>query len=135
MDPFEIMRHNLGRMFGYWPETELLPSDTAFTAEYPMDLREENGKIVVDMEAPGFKKDEIDVSVENGVLTVSAERKEEEPRGTSHLRERRYTRVERSVALPAAVDEEKVDATLRDGVLHLEMPQTEQQRRRRIAVR
>lgn len=134
-DPFETMRRDLARMFGYAPEMELPTGETALTAEYPMDVREEDGKILVDAEMPGFNKDEIDVSLDNGVLSISAERREEPTKGTSHLRERRYARVQRSVALPADVDEDKIEARLDNGVLHLEMPETSEQQGRKITVK
>lgn len=67
--------------------------------------------------------------------TIAAERKSEEPKGTKHLSERRYTRVERSFTLPSDVDESQIDAKLEKGVLHLEMPKTEQAKRKRIEVK
>jgi HSP20 family protein len=130
-DPFELMRRDLGRMFGYWPD---LGETTELTAEYPMDVREEDNKVIVEQEVPGFKKEEINVGIDGDVLTISAERHTPESKGTSHLRERRYTRIERSVTLPCTVDESKVDARLEGGVLRLEMPKAERQARKRITV-
>jgi HSP20 family protein len=132
-NPFELMQRDLGRVFGYWPE---LATETAdLTGEYPMDMREEDNKIIVEQEVPGFKSEEIDVSVEGDVLHISAERRTPETKGTSHLRERCYTRVQRSVTLPSAVDESKVDARLEGGVLRLEMPKAKGQQRRRIQIK
>jgi HSP20 family protein len=92
------------------------------TAAYPVDVREEDGQIIIDAEMPGFEKDEVDVTLERGVLNISAEHKEEnekKEKGKTHLHERRYRRIQRTFSLPAAVDESHVDAKLKDGVLHL----------------
>lgn len=132
-DPIELMRRDLGRVFGYWPD--LAPETAELTGEYPMDMHEENDKIIVEQEVPGFKGDEIDVSVEGDVLSISAERQTPECKGTSHVRERCYSRVQRTVTLPSAVDESKVDASLEGGVLRLEMPKAEEQKRRRIRIK
>ncbi len=131
-DPFEMMRRELSRMF-YTPEIAAEGSEV--TGEYPMDIREEDGKIIVDQEMPGFRGEEIDVSVEGDVLQIAAERRMPETKGRSHLHERCYTRVQRTVTLPCAVDDSRVDARLESGILHLEMPRAEEQRRRRIQIR
>ena len=119
-------------MSPWWWET---PAEEELTGAYPVDIREEDGKLVVDAEMPGFKRDEIDVSVENGVLRIQAERKPEETEGTEHLKERRYTRVERAFTLPAEVDDSDVDAKLQEGVLHLELPKSKESQPRRIEVK
>jgi HSP20 family protein len=82
-----------------------------------------------------FKRDEIDVSIDNGVLRLSAERQPEEAKGTEHLSERRYTRLERAFTLPSSVDASNVQARLQDGVLHLEIPETQESRARKIEVK
>lgn len=123
----------MDRFFGPgWPE---LPAEEEVTGAYPVDIREEDGKLVVDAEMPGFKRDEIAVNIENGVLRISAEREPAEKKGKSHLSERRYTRVERAFTLPAPVDESQVEAKLDEGVLRLEMPETEESKPKRIEVK
>ena len=102
---------------------------------YPVDIREEEGKLVVDAELPGFSRDEIEIQLDQNMLRIVAERKEPEKKGTQHLHERRYTRVERAFTLPCPVDSSKVQAHLSDGVLHLEMPQTEESRPRKIEIK
>jgi HSP20 family protein len=83
---------------------------------------------------PGFRKEEIDVSLDNGTLEITAERKPEEFKGTTHLSERRYSRVQRRFSLPHAVDESNIEAKFQDGVLHVEMKKTEAAKGRKIAV-
>lgn len=122
---------DLDRLFGWpWYGGE----ERTLTGAYPVDVYEEDDTVKVDAEMPGFQRDDIDVSLDRGVLTISAERKAEEPKGTSHLSERRFTRVERSFTLPSDVDPSKVEARLEDGVLHIELPKTEETQSKKIAV-
>jgi HSP20 family protein len=127
------MERFFDRFFRDWgvgmPSTE-----EQLTGAYPVDIREEDNKLVVDAEMPGFKREEIDVSIDNGMLTIKAERKPPETKGTKHLSERRYTRVERSFTLPSDVDESKVNAKLSDGVLHIELPETKESKAKHISV-
>ena len=104
------------------------------TAAYPVDISENADSIKVEAEMPGFKKEDIDVTLEQGVLSISAERKIEETQDERHLVERCYRRVARSFKLPVAVDETKVDAQLTDGVLTLKLAKREEVKPRRITV-
>jgi HSP20 family protein len=122
------------RWFRDWEHGAPVPQGE-LTGAYPVDVREEDGKLIVDAEMPGFRREEVDVSIDNGVLTITAERKPEQTKGTRHLTERRCTRVERSFTLPAPVDESRVQAKLEHGLLHLELPLTEESKARRIAVK
>ena len=81
----------------------------------------EDEKYVLRAELPGIDPDkDVEVSVTNGVLTVSAERREEHKEGQRS--EFYYGRLHRSVTLPAGVDEGSVTATYRDGILQVEVP-------------
>jgi HSP20 family molecular chaperone IbpA len=117
----------------FWGEN--FPWEADLVGAYPVDIHEDDGKVIVDAEMPGFKRDEIDISIDRDVLRITAERKPAETKGTRHLSERRYTRVERAFTLPSAVDESKAQAKLDEGVLHLELPQTEESKPRRIAIK
>jgi HSP20 family protein len=121
----EAMRDYMNQIFDPWFAPSI-NSDGDLVASYPVDLYEDDGKILVDAELPGFKKKEIDISVENGALRISAERKQKKHNGKSHVRERQYERVERLFALPTGVDDSKANATFEDGVLHLELPKSEE---------
>lgn len=127
------MERLFDRRFRDW-DPDTFPLEGDLTGAYPVDIREEEGELIVDAEMPGFKRDEIDVSIDHGVLTITADRTPAETKGTKHLTERSCTHVERSFSLPAAVDESKVQAKLDDGVLHLELPQTEESKPTRIEV-
>src|SRR4029450_9163513 len=89
-------------------------------APYGVDIREDADHIYVEAELPGFKKDEVDITLENQTLTISAERRQEEKKGDAGkgdmlLHERRYTRFLRSFTFPPTVDEQSVNAKLNDG--------------------
>src|SRR5512133_1662089 len=115
VDPFEAMHRDfdnvLGRLFtgreaeGNW------------MAPYGVDIREDADHIYVEAELPGFKKEEVEITLENQTLTIAAERKSEvKPKDGEQtlLQERRYSRFLRSFTLPPTVNESKVDAKLQD---------------------
>lgn len=132
-EPFTEMERVFGDLARPWwgrPES----GEEARTGAYPVDIREEDGRLIVDAEMPGFSRDEIDVNLEGDVLRITAERKAEEGEGTSHLKERRFTRVERAFTLPAPVEEAEVQAKLDSGVLHLEMPMTKEKAAKQIEI-
>ena len=131
-DPFETLHHEVDRLFnGYLTPG---PTTTEAVGKYPVDIREDDNSIYVDAEVPGFKKDEIDVTLEQGILSISAERKTEPAEGQTHLTERRFTRIQRSFTLPTSVDEDNVDAKLDNGVLQLKLNKREEVKPRRIEV-
>ena len=110
--------------------------ETGVPGVYPVDIREDENHIYVDAELPGFKNSEVEVTLENGLLHIQAERKEEtEPKGEVHLRERRFTRVSRSFSMPNTVDEKKVEAALQNGVLHLTLNKREEVKPKKIAIK
>jgi HSP20 family protein len=88
------------------------------------------------VELPGFKADDIKVSVEQGTLTIRGERGDDAPEGyTVHRKERGAVRFTRSVALPARVETDGVQANLKNGVLELRMPKVAAARPRSISVK
>jgi len=102
-----------------------------------IDMYETDSDFVVKAAAAGVKPDDISVHISNNVLTISGEVKEEkkEQNARYHRMERRYGRFERSVALPAHVDVDKVQATLKDGILTVRVPKTEEARPKKVAVK
>jgi len=101
----------------------------------PVDIDEDDTHVYVDAEVPGFTRDEIDVRVQDQVLTIEAERASPEAKGRRHLAERSARRARRTFTLPASVDAANAGATLRDGILHLELPKAEPQKGHKIEVR
>ena len=106
-------------------------------APYGVDIREDGDTLVVEAELPGFKKDEVDITLENQTLTLSAERKVENKQDGQNgylLNERRYTRFLRSFTLPPTVDEKSVQAKLEHGVLTVTLNKREETKPRKITV-
>ena len=102
-----------------------------------VDVFETNDReYVVKAELPEMKRDDINVTFENGVLTITGERKPEfDPaQGTFHRSERAYGRFSRSFTLPATVDAHRINASYKDGVLTVRVPQREEAKPRQIAV-
>lgn len=104
-----------------------------------MDITERENDYVVRTDLPGVRKEDINVTLENGVLTVTAERREEETRKEGNgereiRREVRYGRYARSLRLGTQIDEKGVKANYRDGVLELVLPKAEQVKPRKISV-
>ena len=104
----------------------------------PINVTETETDILVEAALPGMHEDDINVVVTDDVLTISAESRFEneqadEERGW-HRREFRYGKVSRSVRLPSAVDSEKADADLENGVLTITLPKTDVSPIKRIAV-
>lgn len=89
-----------------------------------VDLTERDGQLVLHADLPGMDRDDIDVQVKDGVLTVSGERKyENENRGEGfHRIERSFGRFSRSLRLPRGVDASAVSATFDRGVLEVTVP-------------
>jgi HSP20 family protein len=107
-------------------------------APYAVDVREDGDHLYVEAELPGYKKEQVDVTLENSTLTISAdrtsERKENGKSGELLLNERRHTRFLRSFTLPPTVDGSSVDAKLNDGVLTVTLNKRQESKPRKITV-
>jgi HSP20 family protein len=101
-----------------------------------VDLREEEGGFVLQADMPGIKKEDIDVHVENNILTIQGERKfeSETKKDTYHRIERAYGKFTRSFALPVRVHAEGIKATYKDGILEVSIPKAEESKPKKIAV-
>ena len=148
-DPLELAQrdfdHLLGRLFNGSGATQ---DGGARLAPYGVDIREDQDHFYVEAELPGFRKDDIDITLENQTLTISAERAEssgnggnggkqqaaEPAKGELLLHERRYRRFLRSFTLPPTVDEQTVNAKLADGVLTITLNKREETKPRKITV-
>lgn len=138
LDPAELLSRDFEGMFNRWLGGREGESGQPL-APYGVDIREDNDHFYVEAELPGFKKEEIDMTLENQTLTISAQRRTETTDGNGKkgehlLRERRYSRFLRSFTLPPTVDEGSVDAKLVDGVLTVTINKREETKPRKIKV-
>ena len=102
-----------------------------------LDLYQSNHNVVAVVELPGMRKEEIEISLHDGTLTIRGERKRESSSGNGEKAERteRYIgRFRRSIALPTRVDAGKISATYRDGVLTVTLPKAEEVKPKQIQV-
>ena len=102
------------------------------------DVLETRDDIRVVLELPGLRPEEVEVNLEDNVLTVSGEKREERAEQSQesrwHLTERRYGRFSRSFVLPKEVEQERIQATYENGVLNVVIPKSEKVKPRRIDV-
>ena len=115
---------------GSWLEGEVRSLD--------LDMVETDDNLILEASLPGFKAEEVDVSIVGDRLTIKGEMKKEEEtkkEGKYHYRERRYGAFHRSIALPVEVDPNQVEAIFKDGVLTLTMPKVEDVKPKHIEVK
>ncbi len=118
-DPFVTLRREMDRLFddafrglgraGNWPSLEVSETDK---------------EVKVTAELPGLEEKDVEVLLANGTLTLRGEKKSETEDKDRHFSERYYGRFERRVALPTEVDEDKVQASFKNGVLTVTMPKS-----------
>lgn len=132
-NPFQTLRE-LDQVVGQALHTA---TSSAVAGSFPVDILEQDEQLYVVADLPGYTKDQIDICVEDGVLTVEAKRtpNETSDQVKTHLRERRHTQVSRRFRLPKVYDTQQVDASLADGVLTLTLPKREESKPRKIEVK
>ena len=103
----------------------------------PVDIFEKSDNLVIRAEIPGAKPEDLDVRIENGVLSLHGERKREldVDEKSSHRLERVYGSFTRSFSLPTIVDASKITATYKDGILEVSVPKAEAAKPKRIEIR
>ena len=117
------------------PSTESdAPSTASFTP--PVDIYEDAQKLVLKLEIPGVREENLDIRLENQTLTVRGERKfeKEEKEENFHRIERRFGTFVRSFTLPTTVDTEKVQASFDAGVLSIEVTKRAEAQPKKIKV-
>lgn len=112
----------------------LLPS---FSETSVMDMYEENGNLVAEVNLPNFKKDEVTVTTDAGILEVSAEHQEKEENKSRrrYLLRESSNRYLRRVTLPEGVKTDTVEASFKDGVLKVTMPMAAPKQAKKVAIK
>ena len=102
-----------------------------------VDIRETDAEFVLEAEVPGLSEKDVEVKVEDNLLTIASRKdeKSEEKREGYVVRERRSAVFSRSFVLPKDVDREKIAATFKDGLLSLQIPKAERVKPRQIEVK
>lgn len=102
-----------------------------------VDILERDAEYEVRMELPGVRKDDVKITIENNILTIRGEKKQESSdEGKGYRRvERSYGTFERSFTLPTSVRSDKIDATVAEGVLTVRLPKAEEARPKEIEIK
>ena len=110
-------------------------STSARTYAPNVDVRSDTDRIVLDLDVPGVRREDLDITVEHGRLTVSGARKFDAPGEGEHVvLGRPYGKFEQTFALPEYVDPDKLTARLSDGVLTIEVPKQAAAKPRKVAI-
>jgi HSP20 family protein len=139
-DPFrelEDMNTRLNRFFSQAP-VRGTDGDGVFFGDWTpaMDVEETDKEYLLKADLPAVKKDDVRVDIEDGVLTLEGERKQEteEKNRKVHRVERSYGKFVRRMTVPSDVDEQKVAADFKDGVLNVHLPKSATAKPRAIKV-
>jgi len=136
-DLFGIQRE-MNRMFDNAFRFDTRDGDSEFTAWTPaVDIAEHDDQFVVKVELPGVNKDDVKITLENNILTIRGEKKQEKEtkKENYHRVERSYGSFQRSFTLPTTVKSDKIDAVYKDGILHIALPKAEEAKPKQIEVK
>jgi HSP20 family protein len=130
----EVLQHRLGDIFG-----EVAPSTAQNSEQWipAVDIRETEDALNMHVELPGIDKKDITIEVKDGVLSISGERRYEKDVNEEnvHRIERAYGRFTRSFSLPRNVNADAVEASMKDGVLHVRLPKLDSAKPKAIAIK
>lgn len=126
-----VLAHDLGRLF----ERPEAPADAPGWTP-ALDVVEQENQILLRAELPGLAQEDVEITLEDGKLTLSGEKKfqHELSDGHYHRIESRSGSFRRIFTLPTAVDQEGIDAQFRNGVLEISLPKAEQAKPKKISV-
>ena len=134
-----LTRSNFDRLFDGFTLGTDSESGSVVTWSPVVDVLEDDDGLQLSMELPGLGSDDVKVSVENGILSISGEKKrefEEGKEGTNrHIVERRYGSFERTFTLPRGIETEKVTAKSENGVLEVALPKSAKAKARLIDIK
>ena len=137
-DPFDALEQMVDEMWSSWPFASARRAQSSQPLLRPaMDIVENDQEVILRLDLPGLKADDVNVSVEDHTLTISGEFGDtiEREGDRYHYRERRLGNFQRSVRLPSTVDTENVEATFENGVLNITLPKLAQAQPKRISVK
>ena len=128
-DPFTAMQQEMNKIFEqFHPGFNLAPVEFGKLADWSpnVNISETEKEVQVMADLPGIEQKDVDVTLDNGMLTIKGEKKaekEEKDKGF-HRYECSYSSFERSFTLPREVEEEKAEANFKNGVLTIKLPKT-----------
>jgi HSP20 family protein len=131
-DPFEELQQQIAQVFQDLPALR-----TGLAGEFvPLaDVEETDDAFIVELELPGVRKEDVNIEVAGRRVLVTGERKEKERKGILRHQTRTVGRFHYEIMLPAEVDDDNVEASLREGVLTLRIPKPTADKPKRIDIR
>jgi HSP20 family protein len=134
--PLQTWRREMDSLFNRFFGDELDRWEPLEMFQPTADVAELDNSYEISVDLPGIQPDDVNVEWENGQLWISGQRKDErEEQGKSYHRvERRFGQFRRGIHLPHLIQEEGIQATVKDGVLRVHVPKSEQARPKRIPV-
>jgi HSP20 family protein len=136
-DRWSNLRDELNSFFELPVWSSLARGGQLFSGWSPaLDLYQSNDNVMAVVELPGMRKEDIEISLHDGTLTISGERKRESSSngGEAERTERYIGTFRRSIALPTRVDASKVSATYQDGILTVTLPKADEVKPKQIQV-
>lgn len=130
------LREEIDRLFEV-PLTELVRSSQLLSGWTPaFDVYEDKDNVYVRAELPGMRKEDIDLSLHNGSLSISGERKSEQDLNSAEVyrAERFFGRFQRTITLPTPVAVDQIKAQYKDGILSVTLPKAEEAKPKHIDV-
>lgn len=142
-DPFREMMTLREAMDNLFEESFVRPSRSIRTdggssfGTLSLDMYETEDDVMVEAPLPGFAPEEVDIELQNNVLTIKAEHSEEKERedATYHIREQRFGRFYRQIALPTDINADEAEAVFEDGILKLQLPKAEVAKPKKITAK
>ena len=131
----EMLRMNAGR--AWWPGQRYQGGASTATWAPAVDISERKDAYLVAAELPGVKADDLEITFEDGLLTIQGERRfaHDSAEEKMHRAERCYGAFRRSITLPSHVEADKIEASMQDGVLQIMVPKAPEVQAKRIQVR
>ena len=132
--PLMQLRGEMDRLFENFFED--MPMSRPYATGYPaLNTWEDSDAAYVEAELPGMSMEDVEIYVSGKDVTIGGERKIAEPDGANwHRRERSQGKFSRTLSLPWEIDAERVEATLRDGVLSVKLPKCESCKPKKVKV-
>ena len=135
LDRWATLRDEMNSLFdlpmiGYARQGQLFSGWTP-----PLDLYQTNDNVVAVLEIPGMRKEEIEISLHDGMLTIAGERQSHPVESENAERSERFSgKFRRSISLPSRVDAGKVSAAYKDGILVVTLPKAEEAKPKKVEV-
>jgi len=136
LDQWTDLRDEMNRLFDLPMAGNFARQAQLFSGWTPaLDLYQNNDNVVAVVEVPGMRKEDIDISLHDGMLTIAGERQSSSSEGENAERTERFSgKFRRSITLPTRVEADKVSASYKDGILTVTLPKAEEAKPKKVEV-